>query len=126
MVNSILASFNAALTAPIRPLLIISSTTLAQRGTLDGLGGYMPMLLTSGSAMVNRNNPDPYVPSELELVFDSVWKEIRPPEIAHTEELRLRLALARRLVILSSSGVRDAANLRQRALEYFPPKRWTA
>ena len=77
--------------------------------------------------MAHHNNPDPYVPSELELVFDSVWKEIRPPELGPLEEARLRLALARRLIILSSSGVRDAANLRQGALEYFlPPKRWSA
>ena len=86
----------------------------------------MPMLLTSGSAMVNHNNPDPYVPSELELVFDSVWKEIRPPELGSLEETRLRLALARQLVNLSNSGVTDAANLRQRALEYFLPERWSA
>jgi hypothetical protein len=76
--------------------------------------------------MARHDNPDPYVPSELELVFDSVWKEIRPQDLGPLEEARLRLALARRLIILSSGGVRDAATLRHRALEYFPPKRWLA
>ena len=68
--------------------------------------------------MVHHDNSDPYVPSELELVFDSVWREIRLPELGPLEQGRLRLALARCLVVLSNSGVRDAANLRQRALEY--------
>jgi hypothetical protein len=76
--------------------------------------------------MPHHNNSDPYVPSELELVFDSVWKEIRPLELGSLEQGRLRLALAQRLVTLSNNGVRDAANLRQQALEYFPPKRWSA
>ena len=86
----------------------------------------MSMRLTSGSAMAKHNNPVPYVPSELELVFDSVWKEIRPLGLGPLEQARLRFALARRLVILSDNGVSDAANLRQRALEYFLPERWSA
>ena len=76
--------------------------------------------------MANHNNPDPHVPTELEIVFDSLLKEIRPPELGPLEDARLRFALTRRLLLLYESGVRDAANLRQRALEYFPPKRWTA
>ena len=44
--------------------------------------------------MANRNNPDPYVPSELELVFDSVWKEIRPPDLGPLEEARLAARLS--------------------------------
>jgi len=76
--------------------------------------------------MPHQNNPDPYVPSDLELVFDSLWKEIRPTGLGPLEEARLRLLLARCLVALSNSGVRDAANLRQRALEDFLPERRSA
>ena len=76
--------------------------------------------------MAHQNNPNPYIPSDLELVFDSVWKEIRSPGLGPLEEARLRLALARCLVVLSNSGVRDAANLRQRALESFMPERRSA
>jgi hypothetical protein len=90
------------------------------------LAGICRMLLLQAPTMPHHNNSDPYVPSELELVFDSVWKEIRPLELGSLEQGRLRLALAQRLVTLSNNGVRDAANLRQQALEYFPPKRWSA
>jgi hypothetical protein len=90
------------------------------------LAGTCRMLLLQAPTMPHHNNSDPYVPSELELVFDSVWKEIRPPGLGPQEEVRLRLALARRVVMLSNSGVRDAASLRQGALEYFLPERWSA
>ena len=76
--------------------------------------------------MAYCNNPEPYLPSELQLVFDSIWKQIRTLELGDLEQVQLRLALARYLVILSNSGVRDAVNLRQRALEYFLPERWSA
>jgi hypothetical protein len=79
-----------------------------------------------GLPMPHQNNPDPYVPSDLELVFDSLWREIRPPGLEPLEQARLRLSLARCLVVLSNRGVRDAANLRQRALEYFLPERRSA
>lgn len=31
--------------------------------------------IRSSAAMAYRNNPEPYLPSELELVFDSIWKQ---------------------------------------------------
>lgn len=70
--------------------------------------------------MPNQKRHDPYVPTQLELVFDSVWKVIRPDKnLGPAEEVRVRLALARRLVILSTNGVTDAAELRHQAIEYF-------
>jgi hypothetical protein len=77
-------------------------------------------------AMANHDNSDLFVPIELEILFDSILKEVRPPELGPLEEARLRFALTRRLLLLYDSGVRDAANLRQRVLEYFPPIRWVA
>jgi hypothetical protein len=50
-------------------------------------------------------NDDPRVPSELEIIFDSVWDVIRPRgTLGPKAETQLRLALARRLVILAGSG----------------------
>ena len=65
--------------------------------------------------MPNQKRHDPYVPTQLELVFDSVWKVIKREHLEPTEEVQLRLALARRLVVLST----DAAELRRQAIEYF-------
>ena len=86
----------------------------------------MMKLLRLSAAMAYRNKLEPYLPSELELVFDSIWKQIRTPELGDLEQVQLRLALARYLVILSNRGVRDAVNLRERALEHFLPERWSA
>jgi hypothetical protein len=69
--------------------------------------------------MPDQKRRDPYVPTQLELVFDSVWKVIRREHLEPTEEVQLRLALAHRLVVLSTSGVTDAAELRRLAIEYF-------
>jgi hypothetical protein len=61
-----------------------------------------------------------YVPPELELIFDSVWEVIRPRgTLGPKAEAQLRLALARRLVILSTSGVVDAGELRRQAIDDF-------
>jgi hypothetical protein len=69
--------------------------------------------------MPNQKRHDPYVPTQLELVFDSVWKVIKREHLEPSEEVQLRLALARRLVVLSTSGVTDSAELRRQAIEYF-------
>jgi hypothetical protein len=61
-----------------------------------------------------------YVPSALELIFDSVWEVIRPRgTLGPKAEKQLRLALARRLVILANSGINDARELRRQAIEQF-------
>ena len=63
---------------------------------------------------------DVSVPPELELIFDSVWEVIRPRgTLGPKAETQLRLALARRLVILSTSGVTDVRELRRQAIEHF-------
>jgi hypothetical protein len=60
------------------------------------------------------------VPPELELIFDSVWEVIRPRgTLGPKVETQLRLALVRRLVILSTSGIVDARELRRQAIEHF-------
>jgi hypothetical protein len=65
-------------------------------------------------------NDDPRVPSELEIIFDSVWDVIRPRgTLGPKAETQLRLALARRLVILAGSGVTEARELRRQAIEHF-------
>lgn len=65
-------------------------------------------------------NDNPHVPPELELIFDSVWDEIRPRgTLGPKAETQLRMALARRLVILVHSGVTDASELRRQAIEHF-------
>ncbi len=62
----------------------------------------------------------PYVPSQLELIFDSVWEEIRQQgTLGSKAEQQMRMALARRLVLLSSSGVTSAPELRRQAINYF-------
>ena len=62
----------------------------------------------------------PYILPELELIFDSVWEVIRPHGILSSEaERQLRLALARRLVILATSGITEARELRRQAIEHF-------
>jgi hypothetical protein len=64
-----------------------------------------------------------YVPSELELIFDSVWEVIRPRgTLAPKAEKQLRLALARRLVILANNGINDARELRRQAIEQLAGK----
>ena len=65
-------------------------------------------------------NGDAAVPPELELTFDSVWEVIRPHGTLEPKaENQLRLALARRLVILVNSGVTQARELRRQAIEHF-------
>jgi len=65
-------------------------------------------------------NDDPRVPSELEIIFDSVWDVIRPRgTLGPKAETQLRLALARRLVMLAGSGVTEARELRRQAIEHF-------
>ena len=90
------------------------------------LAGTCRCYLMKAPAMANHDNSVLFVPIELEIVFVSLLKEVRPPELGPLEEARLRFALTRRLLLLYDSGVRDAANLRQRVLEYFPPNRWLA
>jgi hypothetical protein len=77
-----------------------------------------------GAASLRRAlmaSKDPrYVPSELELIFDSVWEVIRPRgALGQKTESQLRLALARRLVILAASGITDACELRRQAIDQF-------
>jgi hypothetical protein len=49
-----------------------------------------------------------------------VWEVIRPRgTLGPKVETQLRLALARRLVILSTSGIVDARELRRQAIEHF-------
>jgi hypothetical protein len=60
------------------------------------------------------------VPPELELIFESAWTVIRPRgAIGLQAEKQRRLALARRLVLLASSGITDAGELRRQAIEHF-------
>jgi len=60
------------------------------------------------------------VTPELELIFESAWTVIRPRgAIEPKAEKQLRLALARHLVLLASSGITDAAELRHQAIEHF-------
>ena len=62
----------------------------------------------------------PHVPEALELIFDSVWEVIQPRgALGPKAEQQLRMALARRLVILVNSGVVDAPELRRQAIEHF-------
>lgn len=57
---------------------------------------------------------------ELELIFESAWTVIRPHgAIEPQAEKQLRLALARHLVLLASSGITDAGELRRQAIEHF-------
>ena len=61
-----------------------------------------------------------YVPPELELIFDSVWEVIRPQgAVRPNAEAQMRLALARRLLILSTGGITEARELRRQAIEHF-------
>jgi hypothetical protein len=61
-----------------------------------------------------------HVPPELELIFVSVWEVIRPRgTLGPNGERQLRMALARRLVLLSTSGITDAGELRRLAIEQF-------
>jgi hypothetical protein len=71
--------------------------------------------------MVMTSTDDPaQVPAGLELIFDSVWEVIRPRgTLGPHAERQLRMALARRLVILSTSGITDAGELRRLAIEQF-------
>ena len=64
-------------------------------------------------------SPPRYVPPQLELIFNSVWEVIRPQGTVrpHAEAL-LRLALARRLLTLSTQ-VTEARELRRQAIEHF-------
>jgi hypothetical protein len=60
------------------------------------------------------------VPPELGLIFESAWTVIRPRgTIGPQTEEQLRLALARRLILLASSGIADARELRRQAIEHF-------
>jgi hypothetical protein len=60
------------------------------------------------------------VPTELQRTFKSVWAVIRPRgTIERQTEKQLRSALARRLIILSSSGITEARELRRQAIEHF-------
>jgi hypothetical protein len=62
----------------------------------------------------------PQVPAELEIIFDSVWEVIQPRgTVGPKAEQQLRMALARRLIILINNGVVDAPELRRRAIEHF-------
>jgi hypothetical protein len=64
-------------------------------------------------------NPPRYVPPELELIFNSVWEVIRPQGTVRPHaEAQLRLALARRLLTLSTQ-VTEARELRRQAIEHF-------
>jgi hypothetical protein len=60
------------------------------------------------------------VPPKLQRTFASVWVVIRPRgTIGRQAEKRLRSALARRLIFLSSSGITEARELRRQAIEHF-------
>ena len=64
-------------------------------------------------------SPPRYVPPQLELIFNSVWEVIRPQGTVRPHaEAQLRLALARRLLTLSTQ-VTDARELRRQAIEHF-------
>ena len=50
----------------------------------------------------------------------SAWTVIRPRgAIGPQAEKQLRLVLARRLILLSSSGITDAGELRRQVIEHF-------
>jgi hypothetical protein len=61
-----------------------------------------------------------HVPAALERIFESAWAVIRPRgAIKPKAERQLRLALARRLVLLASSGITEPRELRRQAIEHF-------
>jgi hypothetical protein len=69
---------------------------------------------------MTSNDNKPHIPAELELIFDSVWEVIQPRgTLGPKAEQQLRMALARRLIILMNNGVVDAPELRRQAIEHF-------
>ena len=66
-------------------------------------------------------NSKSYAPSELVRVFDAAWKVIRHKgrHSLKPQETRRRLHLARCVIALAESGVKDAKELRRQAIEQF-------